>query len=646
MLNICMYKHTFKELEINKIKISNRLVMPAMVTNFANFDCSVSDQTKAYYLKRASGGFGLIIVEALSVHLLGRGYPLGLGLWDDSFVKGLKSLVDLVHKEKSQIFAQLFHAGAQTNNKIIGATPVAPTAIFHPGYKIIPRELSLEEISEIIESFGKAAIRAKQAGFDGVEIHGSHGYLVSQFMSQYTNRRTDLYGGSLHDRLRFPINILMEIKQHCGKDFPVIIRIAGDERISEGRKIEETKVAITQLDRAGYDGFHVTSATTASTGFVAPPYYVETAFNLFYAEQIKKITKKPVISTGKINDPDMIEMILSEKRADMIGVGRGSIADPDFPNKVKKGLCEKIIPCVGCLQGCIGNLYKGKPITCLANPIVGKEKRLPIPLVKKPKKIMVVGGGPAGLICSKFLSIRGNKVTLYEKNKKLGGQFLLACMPPHKQTIAHLIKQMIIEAKDAGVEIISNKEVTVNLIKEISPDMVIVASGGFPIIPKIKVTGNMHLVNAWDVFSGKEKVGTKVAVIGAGSVGCEVADFIAGQVKNVVLFEMKDEMAGDMVYRVKQFLIKRLQEEKVDVELNSKVLEICNSNIIAECLGKKKSFKDFDTVVFALGSSSNNKLLDEIKEADICSVYSVGDCSRVGDALDATQNALELAWTI
>lgn len=641
-----MNSFTFKEIEINKIKIRNRLVMPAMVTNFANSDGSASEQTKAYYLRRAKGGFGLIIVEALAVHLLGRGFRLGLGLWDDLFVKNLESIVKVVHAEKAKIFAQLLHAGAQTTEEILGSTPVAPTALFHPGYKNIPRELNIDEIIEIVSSFGKAAMRAKQAGFDGVEVHGSHGYLISQFMSSFTNRRTDLYGGSLRDRLRLPIEILKETKKYCGNEFPVIIRIAGDERISEGRKIEETKVAVGILDKAGYDAFHVTSATTASSGFVAPPYYVETAFNLAYADQIKKITEKPVISTGKINDADLIEMILSENKADMIGVGRGSIADPDFPNKIKMGLSEKILPCIGCLQGCIGNLYHGKPITCLANPIVGKEKLLPIPSVENPKKILIVGGGPAGLICGKYLSSKGNQVTLYEKNSKLGGQFLLACMPPHKQTIAQLIKQMIREAKNSGVKIELNIEVTVDLIKKISPDVVIVASGGFPIMPKINISEDIHVVNAWEVLSGEEKVGEKVAVIGAGSVGCEVADFIAVQGKNVTLFEMKDEMAIDMVHRVKQFLIKRLQEEKVAFELNSKVLEICNKSIVADCQGRKKSFEGFDTVVFALGTRSNEKLLADINSADICTVYGVGDCFKIGDALYATQSALELALAI
>lgn len=637
-----MFENIFRPIKINSLTVKNRLLVPPMVTNFADKENFATKQSNAYYTARAKGGFGLIVVEALAVHLLGRSYHYGLGLWDDKFIDNLKIMTDESHAYDAKIFAQLIHGGAQTKPDIIGTQTVAPSALLHPGYNVLPREMSKDEILEMIDSFGQAALRAKKAGFDGVEVHGSHGYLVSEFMSQVTNKRTDEYGGSLLGRLTVPIEILKSIRNYCGNDYPVTIRIAGDERLSDGRKIEETKVAIKILDEAGYDAFHVTTANTASTGYVAPPSYVEIALNVNFAEKIKKITKKPIITTGRIHDANLAEMILAEERADIVGIGRSSIADPEFVNKVQKGDLEDIKPCVACLQGCIHHLYTDQPITCLANPLVGHESTFEIEQAKDKKKILIAGGGPAGLEVARILALRGHNVHLYDKAEKLGGQLLIACMPPHKQALANLVKYMVKDLERSGVKVHLETQVNKKLVEEMQPDLVINASGGKAILPNLPGQEHVNAVSAWDLLMGKVTVGVNVLIVGGGSVGLETADFLAEQGKKVTLVEMKDEIGADMVKRVRQFLTKRLDELKTNINVSCKVCEFCSGGAIVDSNGQTKTFDGYDNIVWALGTRPDDTLEKELADCQV-KVIKIGDAAKVKDALAALEEARELA---
>lgn len=630
----------FEPIVINKLELKNRIVMPAMVTNFGNADNTVSPRLIAYHVARAKGGFGLCIVENFAVHPWGKAFGAVLGLWDDRFIADCARLTEAVHRENGKIFAQIYHAGAQTTQKAIGAQPVAPTALLHPGNGTLPRVLSIKEIEEIIEAFGLAAWRAKQAGFDGVEIHGSHGYLISEFMSPYTNKRTDEYGGNLMGRLRFPLDILKSVRDRTGGDYPVIIRMAGEERISDGIAIEESKIIVQILDAAGYDGFHITTANTASQHYVAPPYYIGLANNVQYAEKIKKVTAKPVITTGRINDPLMAESILSEGRADMIGMGRAAIADPDMPNKAAQGNLAEIQYCVGCLQGCIGKLYYDLPICCLANSEVGKESE-PIGRAAGRKKLLIVGGGIAGLEVARIAALRGHETILCEKTDKLGGQLRIACMPPHKQAISQLVKQKIQQARQAGVDIRLNSLVTEKSVAEINPDLVVLATGGQPIVPPIPAADGANVSSAWDVLLGKLKVGKKVLVVGGGSVGCETADFLAAQGKTVTIVEMRDEIGIGIVQRVKHFLLKRLKDAGVETQTSATVCAFIPGGASVEQFGERKRFTGYDDVVLALGTKADNALQAQLENSGYKTILA-GDAGKPGDALDALCQARDL----
>jgi 2,4-dienoyl-CoA reductase-like NADH-dependent reductase (Old Yellow Enzyme family)/thioredoxin reductase len=631
----------FEPVRINTLELKNRILMPAMVTNYGNSDNTVSDRLIAYHAARATGGFGLNIVENFAVHPSGKAFAAVLGLWEDSFIPGCMALTEAVHAAGGKIFAQIYHAGSQTTARVIGAQPVAPTALLHPLNGTLPRALTKEEISGIVEAFGQAARRAREACFDGIEVHGSHGYLISQFMSTYTNRRADEYGGDLLGRLLFPREILACIRKQVGDDFPVIIRIAGDERVSDGRTIEESKIAAKILEEAGYDGFHITTATTATQHYIVPSYYIGAALNVDYARQIKKIVTKPVITTGGIYDPFLAELILAEGRADIIGMGRASIADPELPNKIRAGAVEDICPCVGCLQGCIGYLYYDRPITCLANPDVGREGTLIGVPPGESKKILVVGGGPAGLEAARILAARGHSVMLCEQSDQLGGQFKIACMPPHKQRIAQLLRQMIRRTRQAGVDIHLGQTVTQESVAKIKPDLIVVATGGSPILPVLPGLESCSAVNAWDVLAGRVAVGKKILVIGGGSVGCETADFLASQGKQVTLVEMREDIGVDVVQRVRHFLLQRLEAGKVAVETSATVCQVLSDGIVVEQCGGKRQLTGYDDLVLALGTRSENSLAAALK-SDGYEVVVVGDAAKPRDALKAILEAGEI----
>jgi 2,4-dienoyl-CoA reductase-like NADH-dependent reductase (Old Yellow Enzyme family)/thioredoxin reductase len=630
----------FEPKKINVVEIKNRLVVPPMVTNLGNSDNTVSDQLIGYHSARARGGFGLIIVEDFAVHPLGKGFSRVLGLWSDDFIKGCSSLVAAVHRAGSKIFAQIYHAGSQTRPEVIGSQPLAPSALLHVWYGVLPRELTRDEIYEVIESFGQAALRARDAGFDGVEVHGSHGYLVAQFMSPFTNKRMDEFGGDLQGRLKFPIEIIQNIRRNLGRDYPVILRLAGDERVRGGRELEETRVIAPILEAASYDALHVTTATTANMPYIVPCNYAPIAVNVDYAEVVKNNVGIPVVTTGRIYDPFVAETILREGRADFIGMGRASIADPELPNKVADNRLEDIRPCIGCLQGCLGSLHVGRPITCLGNPEVGLEGEMEIQKVHERKRVLVVGGGPGGLEAARVAALAGHEVVLYEKSDRLGGQLNIAAVPPQKHEICRLVKYMVAQVKKAGVNVCLQKEVIAEMVAGF--DVTVVATGGQPNIPKMPGLQSSHVIDAWQLLRGEKTTGEKVAVIGGGLTGCEAAHFLSSQRKSVTIIEMLDKIAWDTTDRITFFLFPILEEEKVQIRTSTKVIEILPDGIKVQREKNIKEWRGYDSVVLATGTCSVDDLLERIKSRfREIRIIVIGDAKEPRNAMDAIA---EGAW--
>lgn len=634
-------------IKIGTMEVRNRFVVPPMGTNFANPDGSVSKQLIDYLAARSKGGYGLIIVEVTAIDPLGKAIPWQPGIWDDKFVPGWKELVDEVHKYGAKIVVQLHHAGRQTTHEVIGSQPVAPSPIPCPVDREIPRELTTEEVYDLIEKFGDAAVRARDAGFDGVEVHGAHGYLIAQFMSAYSNKRIDEFGGDLTSRMKFPVDIVKNIRAKVGNGYPIIFRFSGDERVPGGRTIDESRVVAEKMEKAGVNALHVSTGVYGSIPWLIAPSAVPPAYNVYAAEEIKKVVKIPVITVGRINDPNLAEDILEGGKADLVSLGRESIADPELPNKTAAGMINEISPCIGCMQACVGYLFDPKylKISCLVNPFTGREGELKIEKAAVPKKVVVVGGGPGGLEAAWVAAKKGHKVTVYEKEEVLGGQYRIGAIPPTKQDILKALRYYITMGKKYGVEYKMGVEATEELILEENPDAVILATGGVPLMPNIKGIDNPKFVKAIDVLEGKKEVGMNVLVVGGGMVGVETADFLGEHLHKVTIVEMLPEIAKDEQDAVKYFLLKRLNEYGVKAITGATVKEFLDDGVVCEKDGKEEKIAGFDTVILAMGAKAYNPLEEKIK-GKVPELYVIGDAVKARKAVEAIEEGARAAVKI
>ncbi|HIH77958.1 MAG TPA: FAD-dependent oxidoreductase [Halobacteria archaeon] len=634
-------------IKIGTMEVKNRFVIPPMGTNFANPDGSVSQQLIDYWVARAKGGYGLLMVEVTAVDPLGKAIPFQPGIWDNKFIPGWKKLVDEVHKYGAKIAVQLHHAGRQTTHDVIGAQPVAPSPIPCPVDKEIPRELTTDEVYDLIEKFGNAARRARDAGFDAVEVHGAHGYLIAQFMSPYSNKRMDEFGGDFMSRMNFPVEIIKNIRRKVGNGYPIIFRFSGDERVPGGRNIDESRIVARVMENVGVDAFHVSTGVYGSMPWLIAPSAVPPGYNIYAAEEIKKVVNIPVIAVGRINDPFLAEEILENGEADMVSLGRESLADPELPNKVASGFIDEISPCIGCMQACVGFLFDPNrlKISCLVNPFTGKEGELKIEKVDKSKKVMVVGGGPGGLEAAWVAAKRGHKVALYEKENVLGGQYRIGAIPPTKQDILKALKYYITMGKKYGVLYKTEVEVTDDLVMREKPDVVIIATGGVPLVPNIKGINNPNFAKAVEVLDGEKEVGRSVLIVGGGMVGVETADFLGEHGHKVTIIEMLSNIAIDEEAAVRYFLMERLAKYGVKAITNAKVKEFLNDGVIYDKDGKEERLTGFDTIILAMGAKAYNPLEDKIKDK-VPEVYVVGDAVKARKALEAIEEAAKVAIKI
>ena len=640
-----MPKYLFTPMRIGKMEVSNRLVVPAMVMNFCNNDGTATEKYIAYHEAKAKGGWGLIITEDYAVDPRGKGFIGIPGLWNDDQIESHSKLPERVHRYGSKIVAQIYHAGRQTNHLVIGAQPVAPSPIPCPANQEIPHELTKAEIRNIVEEFGDCALRAKKAGFDGVEVHGAHGYLIAQFMSAYSNKRTDEYGGSLLNRIKFPLEIISNIRAKAGNDFPIIFRISGDEFVPGGRTIEDTKAIAVLLEQAGINAIHVSAGVYGSMQFIIPPSAVRHGWIADFAAEVKKVVSIPVITVGRITDPIMAETIIASGKADFVSMGRASLADPELPNKTSAKKFDDINYCIGCLQGCVGNLFKGNPGGCLVNPVTGRESEFALRPVDKKKKVFVAGGGPAGMEAAIVAAQRGHEVHLYEKSDRLGGQYLIGAIPPNKGEVDMFLAWQQNQLKKYNVNVHFNTELTVEIVEKEAPDAVIVATGGEPIVPDIPGKDKPNVVHANDVLLGNVNVGHRVIVIGGGMVGSETADHLANHGKEVTIVEMLPDIAIDEEAAVRYFLMKDLHDNGVKIFVNAPVKEILDDGVISEIDGAETKIGPADTIVMAIGAKSVNNLTKEL-EGEVPLVLTIGDALKVRKALEAVEEGYKAGLAV
>jgi 2,4-dienoyl-CoA reductase-like NADH-dependent reductase (Old Yellow Enzyme family)/thioredoxin reductase len=631
-----------KAIRIKKMELKNRMVLPPMGTLFGTPGSgTVSERLKGYIEARAKGGVGLIIVEYTAVSPSGRASIRQLGIWSDRFIQGLSELAEIAHHYSSKICIQLHHAGREADANLCNSKPVAPSPLAGAS-GMIPKELSLIEIKNLIDSFAEGAGRAKDAGFDCIEIHGAHGYLVSQFMTPIANHRKDQYGmGSAGGLSTFPVDIVKAVRQRVGSDYPILFRISGDEHISGGRSLPESIAITKKLVDAGVDMIDVSAGLLQSGEWIIPSNEAMSGLHVQAAAAIRKAVGVPVIAVGKIHKPELAEEIISAGKADLVALGRALLVDPEFPNKVTEGRFDEIRYCVHCLQGCYND-----PVLCTQNPELGHEWTKRIRPAEVMKKVFVVGSGPAGLEAARIAALRGYKVSVYEKNSCFGGQVNLAVLPPYKSDLKDVIDNRLKELKSLQVKLELGIEFTIDIVEKYKPDVVVIATGGSPLKPQIKGLDSANTFFAWDVLEGRVVLDKNILIIGAGSVGAETADYLLSKGKNLFLVDFISEIAADVPYANRVALLKRLKGS-IEILLSTEIVDINGDNILVRVNGKKKVLKGIDQIVLATGIKPVNELFQLIsQEFPEIELYIIGDARKPRSIIDALAEGNQVGHSI
>ncbi|MBU1340071.1 MAG: NAD(P)/FAD-dependent oxidoreductase [Proteobacteria bacterium] len=655
-----MYTNLFSPIKINRLDIKNRIAYPSLGLLYS-YDTKLNDKYYNFYTEIAKGGAGIVTIGPVGIDFIGSGFvPLSLAKDEaiDSFIKA----TDMIKAQGASPWIQLFHGGAYTYPFLINnETPIAPSAVFSKYTKTTPKEMTLDDIRIVKEAFATAAERAKKSGFEGVEIIGSAGYLITQFLSPLTNIRTDDYGGSFENRTRFGRQIIEMIREKVGPDFPIGVRMAGNDFVPGSTTDDETPEIAVIYEKAGANIINVTGGWHESKIPQLPMELPRSGFS-WLAMNIKKAVSIPVMASNRITTPDQAEQILRDGQADMVNLGRVLIADPFWPQKAKNGTPEEIRPCVACSQGCTDEIFSGRPVSCIGNVRAGFEGERRIEKCIHPKTVMVAGAGVAGLEAAVTAKKAGHRVEIYEKADDIGGQIWVAGAPPHKRELMEYVRYYRTMLKKHEIPIHLNTTVDLDLIKKINPDHLIIAQGAKPLVPPIKGADDLGVLSSWDVLKNSPFLGKNVAVIGGGAVGLETALFVAHKgtlspemlhflvtydalelerlkhymftgSSNVTVFEMLPKAGQDVGKSTKWILMNNLKRYGVHIKTNAKVLSIKDGLVEFETEGNKETAL-FDTVILASGSVPVQEIEKQIEPLGI-SFSTAGDCVKPGKLNDA-----------
>ncbi len=648
-----MMTHTFKKLftpgRIGTLDIPNRIVKAPTSTGLCNIDGSVSERLFRHYKNIAKGGLGLLIVEYAFVdEIASKSAHCQLGISTDDHISGLAWLAGMIKDEGVRAAIQLEHCGRQ---KFLGTQPIkAASAIPWPSLKAnkgdaaIPVELTIDEIKEIISAFGDSAVRAVKAGFELIEIHGAHGYLITNFLSPHTNKRQDEYGGSLENRMRILVEIVKDTRAKIGPDFPLTVRLSGSDYEPDGFEIDETIEVAKVLEGLGIDALHMSGGDHHQMIHQVSPMAIPRGNNVYAAEAIKEVVNIPVIASGSLTLPDLAEQVLVEGKGDFIGLARPLWADPQWSNKARAGLLDDIRPCIRCNDGCLDRtFFNYQSVGCSVNPEIGNEGEMDITEAKIKKKIAVVGGGVAGMEAARVAQLRGHDVTLFEK-RTLGGVLLEGSVAEFKADLRYLKNNMAHQIKMAGVKIVM-EEVDGDQLKVGGYDIVILATGGAASVPDISGIRGGKVLDAINIFNGTAKAGKKVVVLGGGETAVEAALYLTDLGSEVTLLHRRELMPEDCVITDKIVYSEMLEQKKVTVMLPYQITEI-NGGIL---MGKHRETGEgitleVDHIVTALGyTPAQTGLADGLRDHPEIDVYEIGDGVRTAKVYDAIHAGYKLA---
>jgi 2,4-dienoyl-CoA reductase (NADPH2) len=653
------------------MELKNRIIMPAM-HYLSSWEGMVLPHHVDYFVERAKGGAALIIIGGCTIDETSGAINM-LSVKDDTFIPGLAGLARAVQAHGAKIAAQLYHAGRYSHTMLMGGKQSVSSSPIRSRFTgETPRELSIPEIQQVQRNYALAAARVQRAGFDAVEVIASAGYLISQFLSPIVNRRKDEYGGDLENRMRFGLEVIEEIRRGVGPDFPIIVRVAGNEFMDGGLANEEARLFSKGLVKAGADminvtgGWHETRIPQITMGLPRGGF-------AYLAQGIKQVVAIPVMACNRINDPVLADRILRDGQADLIGFARGLIADPELPNKAREGRFDEINYCIACNQGCFDPIFEGKPQTCLVNARAGAEGKLALEPASSKKKVMVIGGGPAGMEAARVAALRGHRVSLYEKSETLGGQLPLAAAPPGRAEFLTFVRYLEGQMKKLNVAVHLRTEATLRHVDTEKPDALILATGAEPMVPDIKGIHRPNVILAWDVLSGKADTGKEVVIIGGGAVGLETALLLARQgtidadtlyflmfnqaeapetiqtllyrgLKKITVLEMVKRVGQDIGRSTRWSILQDLSRLGVRSITKARAKEITDRGVMIEREGREELIPG-DTVVLATGAKASNNLYDQIK-GRVKEIHVIGDAKSPRKALEAVAEGLEVGRII
>jgi 2-enoate reductase len=653
----------FEPVKIRNVEIKNRIAMAPMgITGLVNLDGSPGPRAMDYYLERARGGVGLIITGLFKVENEIEPFQGVVTRISRQALAPFVELAEAVHSLGTKIFVQLTAGFGRVASsfRLQGHPPVSASAIpYYWDPRKTCQELKTEEVEKLVKAFGSAAEILAASGIDGVELHGHEGYLFDQFATALWNKRTDKYGGGLAGRLRLPIEVLREIKREAGEDFIVQYRfglkhyvkalnsgaLPGESFVEAGRDIEEGLQMARELESAGFDSLHVDAGCYDSWYWAHPPVYQEAGLMADMAAAVKKVVRIPVIAVGKLSTPEIAERIIAEGKADMVAIGKGLLADAFWARKVEEGKGERIRPCIGCHDACMGRISKGKPLSCAVNPATGRERYYRLERAEKSKKVIIVGGGPAGMEAARVAALRGHKVILWEKERSLGGHLLEASVPKFKKDLFSYLEWCRKEIEMLDIEIRTEIEVTADLLQKENPAVTIVATGSKPIIPEIPGVEGESVITAVDLLGGKEKAGNEIVVLGGGLIGCETALWLAQQGKKVTVVEILDQplSAGIPVQHMNRLMLLDLMKfHQVKVLTRTSVLEILREDILIMDRDSQKRNLRADTIVLSVGLRPEQELYKALR-GQTSNLYLIGDSRQSQNVMNAVWDAYEVS---